>query len=242
MSRIRLIRCTTIGLLLVGPVTFLGVAQASPKGGEFDPDTMGAGLGAGVATRTTTGERLDTTRRQGMTLDYDFESTGTFGFISGDYLAGTGHGNDWDLRLAVGMGWRYAKLGIGMLSRGGEYPVSPGTGRINFQATGFTFYTRLHPLDTRYLSASIDSYAGRYTTGKTSTCYCGGYVYESVNAGDGYGYSVRILLKLPPNTHGAVSLNYGVDRVDFDAGVLNMPVATRIMSRQATIEYHWTSK
>jgi hypothetical protein len=175
-----------------------------------------------------------------VTLDYDYEDSGGFGFLGGSYLAGDGHGNDWDIRFGAGMGWRFAKMGIAMLSRGGEYQAAQGVGNVGYRATGFAFYTRLHPLDTRYLTATVDGYAGHYTTGKTSSCNCGGVVYESVDAGDGYGYSARILMKLTSLIPGALSLNYTVDRIDFDAGALGgVTAATRIMSRQAAIQYHW---
>jgi len=207
-------------------------------------ENYGTGVSIMAMHGHTQGSHIDSDDTNGARLSYEYENRSVYGGVSGEYLLGHGNTDEWELRFEAGAGWRFFKAGIGLMQRGGQYNLSTtlGAGDNSFDATGFAVILRAHPIETRFVTVTVDGYAASFSSGK-STYYPegGGLVQESVDFGDGYGYRATALFRFPANERTGIAIQYRADRMDIDSATINMSLAgtAQIESRRVGISFNW---
>jgi len=207
------------------------------------PDNVGAGVLVGAVHARTQGDYINSDNLNGLRAGFEYEDKNVYALIQGETLYGQDGGRDWELRFEAGWGWRWVKAGIGLIQRGGDYEMEPALaiGSVKFRATGFGGMLRFHPIETQFVTVTLDGYAANFHQSE-NTYYpeSAGVVTERVHFGDGYGYRAAALFRPLPSKPFGILLDYRVDRLDVDAAVLNPALtASTIITHRAGLAFTW---
>jgi hypothetical protein len=156
-----------LSCLLLGGLASVGDAQADCC--ALDDKSYGLGLGGGVSQLS--GDFFVSKRLTSVAMGMEFERDSSYfvwrAITDKDNYAST-------MQIAIGGGYRYAKLGVGFISQKINSPASVPSGFLavpdpsrsaNVHLSTWPVYLRLHPLLTNSFTITLDGYHGYGSTG-----------------------------------------------------------------------------
>lgn len=189
-------------------------------------DSLGYGLGMGLARSSFEGDFLKQESIYGLQLGFDYENNDMFATVEiVGAMSSASRMND--ITMAIGGGYRWAKLGIGAITRkcrgraeatSPRFPSVVALGETSYDTSSFPLYLRIHPLDTHYVLGTIDAYYGLGTKGKASSYFIDNSGNHYANeteikpSGGNYGYRGSMLFRLGEDSNQAIMVDYRIDK------------------------------
>lgn len=212
-------------LAIAGGLMLSALFTLPVKAFEGFGNTLGYGLGMGLVRSSFEGDFLKHESIYGLQLGLDYETNSLFAIV--DVIGSMGSGSRMDdITMAIGGGFRWAKLGIGAITRkcrgpsidSPRFPSVTALGLTNYDTSSFPLYLRIHPLDTRYVLGTIDAYYGLDTQGKASINLIdnSGNNYsnetEIKSTGGNYGYRGALIFRLGVESNQVIMVDYRIDK------------------------------